>query len=170
MKLADFINSYLLSGLSEREKFVLTERENSLYGFGKNKSTLDELASKLGLTRERIRQIEGRALRRISYKLDTLIAFGTQKFIVKVVDETTVVPNLPATYTDVRDLREWFSVRSLNCLVNANFTSIEALTQATPSKLLQIPNLGRHSLREIEDVLHRIGLRLKNSDYEGADV
>lgn len=48
--------------ITERERFVLLERS----GFNDNKpKTLEEIAGKLGLTRERVRQIEAKTLRKI---------------------------------------------------------------------------------------------------------
>ena len=50
-----------LTSLSEREKQVL----KMLYGIGQNEMTAEEVANSLGLTRERVRQIKERALRRL---------------------------------------------------------------------------------------------------------
>jgi RNA polymerase sigma factor (sigma-70 family) len=51
----------LLGGLCEREREVLRAR----FGLDRPRSTLDELAARLGITRERVRQIEARALDKI---------------------------------------------------------------------------------------------------------
>ncbi len=55
---------YLLSTLSAREAHILSLR----FGLRNNEAhTLEEVGQKFGLTRERIRQIEGRALRRLRH-------------------------------------------------------------------------------------------------------
>ena len=61
--LFDEINHILEKiNLSEKEKFVLFER----FGFEDNTpKTLEEIAKKMGITRERVRQIEAKALRKI---------------------------------------------------------------------------------------------------------
>ena len=50
-----------LNGLSEREKSVI----EAFYGIGMPEMTLDEIGSKYGLTRERVRQIKEKAIRRL---------------------------------------------------------------------------------------------------------
>ena len=50
-----------LNGLSDREKSVIEE----FYGIGMPEMTLDEIGSKYGLTRERVRQIKEKAIRRL---------------------------------------------------------------------------------------------------------
>ena len=50
-----------LSTLSERERQVL----KMLFGIGRNEMTAEEVANSLSLTRERVRQIKERALRRL---------------------------------------------------------------------------------------------------------
>ena len=51
--------------LNEKEKYVIINR----FGFEGNPMTLNEIGEKYDLTRERIRQIEARALRKIKIKL-----------------------------------------------------------------------------------------------------
>ena len=50
-----------LNGLSDREKSVI----EAFYGIGMPEITLDEIGSKYGLTRERVRQIKEKAIRRL---------------------------------------------------------------------------------------------------------
>lgn len=52
------------------------------------------------------------------------------------------------------------SVRSANCLKNANIVYIGDLVRLTEQKLLGTPNFGRKSLNEIKQVLTEMGLSL----------
>jgi DNA-directed RNA polymerase subunit alpha len=52
------------------------------------------------------------------------------------------------------------SVRSANCLKNANIQYISELVQKTEQDILQTKNFGRKSLNEIKDVLVGMGLQL----------
>ena len=71
------------------------------------------------------------------------------------------------------------SVRSANCLKNANITLIGELVQKTESEMLKTKNFGRKSLNEIKSILEEMGLFLgmkldnfppaEKSDEEGED-
>ncbi len=52
------------------------------------------------------------------------------------------------------------SVRSHNCLKNANIRSIGELVQKTESEILKTKNFGRKSLNEIKEILLQMGLTL----------
>ncbi len=52
------------------------------------------------------------------------------------------------------------SVRSANCLKNANITLIGELVQKTESEMLKTKNFGRKSLNEIKSILAEMGLSL----------
>jgi DNA-directed RNA polymerase subunit alpha len=52
------------------------------------------------------------------------------------------------------------SVRSANCLENANIKSIGDLVQKTEAEMLKTKNFGRKSLKEIKDILAEMGLSL----------
>ena len=52
------------------------------------------------------------------------------------------------------------SVRSYNCLKNANITTIRELVQKTESEMLKTKNFGRKSLNEIKEILATMGLGL----------
>jgi RNA polymerase primary sigma factor len=59
------VTSLLISCLSNREMYVISE----YYGINKNDSlTLEEIGTKLGLTKERIRQIKEKALKKLRYE------------------------------------------------------------------------------------------------------
>jgi DNA-directed RNA polymerase subunit alpha len=52
------------------------------------------------------------------------------------------------------------SVRSYNCLKNANILTIRELVQKTEAEMLKTKNFGRKSLNEIKDILQGMGLGL----------
>ncbi len=52
------------------------------------------------------------------------------------------------------------SVRSYNCLKNANITTIRELVQKTEQEMLKTKNFGRKSLNEIKEILSAMGLSL----------
>ncbi len=52
------------------------------------------------------------------------------------------------------------SVRSYNCLKNANITTIRELVQKTEQEMLKTKNFGRKSLNEIKEILTAMGLSL----------
>jgi DNA-directed RNA polymerase subunit alpha len=52
------------------------------------------------------------------------------------------------------------SVRSANCLQNANITLIGELVQRTEQDMLKTKNFGRKSLKEIKEILGTMGLSL----------
>jgi len=67
-----------LGTLNERERHILESRFGLVDG---NESTLEELARHFGITRERVRQIEAKALRKLRHpaRLRTLRAFGSER-------------------------------------------------------------------------------------------
>lgn len=61
-------------------------------------------------------------------------------------------------YLDVDELE--LSVRSANCLRNANITKIYQLVRRTEPEMLKTKNFGRKSLNEIKELLAELGLSL----------
>ncbi len=52
------------------------------------------------------------------------------------------------------------SVRSYNCLKNADIRTIRELVQKTEPEMLKTKNFGRKSLNEIKEILSSMGLHL----------
>ena len=52
------------------------------------------------------------------------------------------------------------SVRSANCLQNANIHLIGELVQKSEAEMLKTKNFGRKSLKEIKEILVEMGLSL----------
>jgi DNA-directed RNA polymerase subunit alpha len=61
------------------------------------------------------------------------------------------------------------SVRSANCLQNANITLIGELVQKTEQDMLKTKNFGRKSLKEIKEILAtmNLGLGMKFDNWQG---
>src|SRR3989442_4729930 len=64
------------------------------------------------------------------------------------------------------------SVRSYNCLKNANIKTIGELVQKNEPEMLKTRNFGRKSLNEIKEILTNMGLslgmNLDGLDWQGA--
>ncbi|HET9554464.1 MAG TPA: DNA-directed RNA polymerase subunit alpha [Anaeromyxobacteraceae bacterium] len=74
---------------------------------------------------------------------------------VKPIEETKLNENL---FRSVDELE--LSVRSANCLQNANIKTIGDLVQKTEAEMLKTKNFGRKSLKEIKEILAEMGLSL----------
>jgi DNA-directed RNA polymerase subunit alpha len=80
-------------------------------------------------------------------------------------EETAYPPQLgddePLNENLFRSVEELeLSVRSANCLQNANITLIGELVQRTEQDMLKTKNFGRKSLKEIKEILANMGLSL----------
>jgi DNA-directed RNA polymerase alpha subunit len=53
------------------------------------------------------------------------------------------------------------SMRTSNCLKEAKIHTVGQLEQWTRNELLGLPNLGRKSLKEVEEQLEKMGLKLR---------
>jgi DNA-directed RNA polymerase subunit alpha len=73
-------------------------------------------------------------------------------------EEPARVPLNENLFRSVDELE--FSVRSQNCLQNADIKYIGELVQKTEQEMLKTKNFGRKSLNEIKEILHDMGLEL----------
>ena len=53
------------------------------------------------------------------------------------------------------------TMRTSNCLKEAKIHTVGQLEQWTRDELLRLPNLGRKSLKEVEEQLEKMGLKLR---------
>lgn len=84
-------------------------------------------------------------------------------------------PRLPVNENLYRTVDELeLSVRSANCLKNANIRLIGELVQKSETEMLTTKNFGRKSLNEIKDILGQMGLglgmRVPDFDPENAEM
>jgi DNA-directed RNA polymerase subunit alpha len=75
-----------------------------------------------------------------------------------VIENTSNDPRLEYLDRSVEELE--LSVRSYNCLKNANIQTIRELVQKSENEMLKTKNFGRKSLNEIKDILVKMGLAL----------
>lgn len=79
-----------------------------------------------------------------------------EETVVDTAEETTGVDAVLAKTIDELDL----SVRSANCLKNANIHTLRDLVRKSEKEMLETKNFGRKSLEEVQELLADHGLRL----------
>lgn len=100
----------------------------------------------------------GLASKLIKDHMSIFINFEEQPEISEEAGETYSDLRLEHMDRSVEELE--LSVRSYNCLKNANIQSIRELVQKTENEMLKTKNFGRKSLNEIKEILQRMGLGL----------
>ncbi len=94
----------------------------------------------------------------IKDQLTVFINFDEEPEPVTEVSEEKGPQFNPNLLRSVEELE--LSVRSANCLQNANIKYIYELVQKTEAEMLKTKNFGRKSLNEIKDILSEMGLSL----------
>lgn len=154
-----------LERLSDRQAFILKNR----YPIGdfEKRKTLAELGSVLGLTRERVRQLESEAIKRLSRpsslrlireKLISIIfkEKGLSEIEEKLgIGQRREISDMPLSEIEM-------SVRASNCLRNTGIKTLGELTNKTESEMLSIRSLGRKTLRGLRRILDSFGLKFEN--------
>lgn len=165
-----------LATLTEREVLVLRHRFKDLW-------TLQGVANEIGVTRERIRQIEAKAIRKLRHPSRNALFRGVPYVEIKtergyfcklkqeydqLAEAYQVLSNRPAEEVvrenDVlnRHIAESeLSIRSINCLLRAGKYTYGDVAKMSLRELMQVRNLGRKSLEEIVCRLRDCGLELK---------
>ena len=100
----------------------------------------------------------GLASKLVKDHMSIFINFEEQPEIAEETVETSGDPRMDHLDRSVEELE--LSVRSYNCLKNANIQSIRELVQKTENEMLKTKNFGRKSLSEIREILHKMGLGL----------
>jgi DNA-directed RNA polymerase subunit alpha len=94
----------------------------------------------------------------IKEQMNPFINFEEEPEPVEVEEEETEEKLNENLFRPVSELE--LSVRSANCLKNANITLIGELVQKTEAEMLKTKNFGRKSLNEIKSILEEMGLSL----------
>ena len=174
------IKNVMQKKLTDREYTVLELR----YG---RRMTLEEVGKEFGVTRERIRQVEAKALRKlknpstmksmsvVSYDEYQALKAENLKLNVKVerLEKTLGDNSVEAEKNSVLDMPIEdleLSVRSCNCLKRYGLTTAGKVVEFVDryNSLAKIRNLGRKSAKEISDKFMDIGIDLNlENDVSG---
>ena len=100
----------------------------------------------------------GLAAKLIKDHMSILINFEERPEVSEETVETYNDPRIDHLDRSVEELE--LSVRSYNCLKNANIRTIRELVVRTEPEMLKTKNFGRKSLNEIKEILHKMGLSL----------
>lgn len=170
--------------LNERERQVLKLRYI-------NGLTLEKTANMFDVTRERVRQIEARALRKLHYprrvkmyllstpeetealnaengrlRRENVTLREKVTRIKKAAGITEKEQERGFTIKDIPISDLDLSVRSYNCLSRAGYRTTDALSTLTKSQLRKVRNLGRKSVEEVLYKLAELGIELEEGDPE----
>jgi DNA-directed RNA polymerase subunit alpha len=111
----------------------------------------------------------GLAAKLLKDHMNIFINFEEEPEAEEVPAERTVEVRNENLDRSVEELE--LSVRSYNCLKNANITTIRELVQKTEQDMLKTKNFGRKSLNEIKEILASMGLGLgMKFDEKGVPV
>src|ERR1700759_5580522 len=100
----------------------------------------------------------GLAAKLVKDHMRIFINFEEPTDVTELPQEITNDPRLEHLDRSVEELE--LSVRSYNCLKNANIQTIRELVQKSENEMLKTKNFGRKSLNEIKDILVKMGLSL----------
>jgi DNA-directed RNA polymerase subunit alpha len=100
----------------------------------------------------------GLAAKLLKDHMTIFISFEEEPEVQEVVQEQPAPVYNENLDRSVEELE--LSVRSYNCLKNANITTIRELVQRTEQEMLKTKNFGRKSLNEIKEILAAMGLSL----------
>ena len=134
------------------------------------KKTLCEVAKELNVTRERIRQIEAKALRKLGYPRNRscVMAISVKQHQDEIREKDLQVEKelrqyseeemkkngvLPKVIEEIPIEELELSVRAYNCLKRAGINTIGQLQELSEEKLLRVRNLGLKSTAEIQSKL-----------------
>lgn len=153
---------------------LFNERESKIYEMIINGATLNEVGKHFNLTKERIRQIYNRSLRkahamlyRLNKEREELTEYRNQ--IAKLTAENKVLKDINQKLAeengkkddvvvefDATPLTDFdFTTRALNCFNAADIKTVGELRMFSPSDLLKFRNFGRKSIEEVRSFFEK---------------
>lgn len=181
---------YSLEILEDVMANCLTERENKVLQMRYEwRMPLEEVGKEFGVTKERIRQIEAKAIRklRFQYRKGAILCVSKAE-LRKAQNEAErykeKAERLQAELDKIRNIapeqREEankkgvlleepidildLSVRPYHCCLRAGVNTLGDLCGKTYAEMKRVRNMGKASLKEIENKMHEYGLTFKPED------
>lgn len=157
----------------------------------KEKMNLEEIGKKLELTRERIRQIKKKGIRKLSHPTRLSILIDGYKYIQEkynleknIQEEILLLKKeyqllkeqpkkklkelkFPTYDTRIEELN--LSPRCLNGLKRKGIRTLEQLIKLSYNEFVRIKNIGRKSQREIVDKVRELGFKMSFDEEEEED-
>ena len=180
--------------IEEVMKNCLSERENKIlqmrYEWG---MSLEETGKECGVTRERIRQVEAKAIRKLRFQhhKGTIMCVpkaewrkaqneaehykAQAEYLQSELDKIRNITPEQIKEADKGTLLETtineldMSVRSYNCCKRAGINTLGDLCGKTYTEMTRVRNLGKRSLQEIESKLNEYGLRFRPEENHETD-
>ena len=181
---------YSLEILEDTMANCLTERENKVLQMRYEwRMPLEEVGKEFGVTKERIRQIEAKAIRklRFQYRKGSILCVSKAELrkaqneaerykekAERLQAELDKVRNIAPEQREEADKKGVLleepidildlSVRSYHCCLRAGVNTLGDLCGKTYSEMKRVRNMGKTSLKEIENKMHEYGLTFKQED------
>lgn len=153
---------------------MLTEREQKVMRMRLDKVTLLNIGVELGITRERVRQIESVAIRKLRKKpFCDVLRYGSEavdeakRMIREEQEKTAIEASRDMNVIEKRVLELPIealnlTARPYNCLRRrTDVRTVGQLIEWSRAELMGLRDLGTKSLEEIVAALNQIGIRLK---------
>ena len=149
-----------INTLTDREAKVIKMR----FGLSRQKPmTLGEVGERFGVTRERVRQVEGKALRKLRHPSRSRVLLD-ESWQMAVVESRSIGRKLlienskkMRTSEDKRHIKELdLATKVHNALYRAGYLFIEELKEAKDGDFLIIRNIGNKSVQHIRQSLFRL--------------
>lgn len=144
--------------------FMLTDREQDILKMRSDKATLEEIGEKYGVTRERVRQLEAKALTKLRWYYKNQHYPSVKRmleakgWVSEQEEEVNKTQRNPLTFP-IEELN--LANRSYFCLKRAGINTVGDLCQKTEAELMRYRNLGRFCIEDIKSHLAYNGFELK---------
>lgn len=161
--------------------FVLTKKEKDILFDYYNNETYESIGKKYGITKERIRQIYSKAIRKLRHPsssklLKSGISFENIIFnsYEKNKNEVEVKEHIKNNNTEIKKENDILtssilclnlSVRPTNCLIRKNIITIGEFLELNEDDILKIGNLGMKSYCEIINTIKNTGIDIPRNKY-----
>ena len=142
--------------LTKEDAYIL----DRIFGIHNAQMSYDELAKVLNMASDDVREISARAIRKLKHpsrsRIGYAILLGEEPKPYVKKEKVIVIPN-DLSQLLIEDIP--FSVRTYNVLKRGNINNLEDLVNTSMEELVQIKNIGKRTIIEIEEFLSKYSLK-----------